>query len=382
MFETDSSMKCPYCQSTKTFVYYKTNQPSILSACPAVQLSSVKNYPFEATFCCDCGLGFNSSQLSQTELHEIYDNYLYVSPLNNIGHTAFNGIKETIKKYCSEDDKIVEIGCSEGFLLNELRNSGYNNLMGIEPGPQAECAMGLGFHIIKGYFGEKDLNLIPVDAFLLVHVFEHFQDPFIILQTMKSMLSDKGRIIIEVPDFGGYHHQHLFFFNLAFMKRLCEDTGLKLINIQIDHDASRFVIVKKDNYCYETPEIKTDISREIVRAKRIHNEMQQKINSVVSLFKKSMEKKIFWWGAGSLSVILLNQLERKLVEDCDLCIIDGDSAKEGFFIPGINLPVSPVSLIAGRSIETLIIASSYHNEIMQTIKDNKITVKDLLVIDA
>jgi len=382
MCETDSSMKCPYCQSTNTFVYYKTKQPSILSACPAGQLSSVKNYPFEATLCCDCGLGFNSSQLSQTELHEIYDNYLYVSPLNNIGHTAFTGIKDTVKEYCNKNDKIVEIGCSEGFLLNELRASGYTNLMGIEPGPQAERAKHLGFNVIKGYFGEKDLNLGPVDTFLLVHVYEHFQDPFIILQVMKSMLSDKGRIIIEVPDFGGYHHQHLFFFNLAFMKRLCDDIGLKPISIQIDRGVSRFVIVHKNNNCYGTPQINTDISHEIERAKKIHSEMQQKINSVISLFKTCVGKKIYWWGAGSLSVILLNQIEGSLVEDYDLCIIDGDPAKAGFFIPGINLPVSPVSMIAGQMIEKLIIASSYSDEIMETIKDKNITVKDLLVINS
>lgn len=373
-------MICPYCKSYNTFSYYKVLQPNILSACPFEQLKFVKTFPFEARLCCNCGLGFNASKLSQKELNDIYDNYLYVSPLNKIGHTAFDGIIAVIQKYSDINDKIIEIGCSEGYILKKLESMGYNNLMGIEPGPQANIAINMGLNIYKGYFEEVKYDLGSVDVFLLVHVLEHFQDPFKIIDRITSILSDSGRIIIEIPNFTGYHHQHLFFFNSTFINHYCQNHSLRIIQETHENSVSRYVIIKNEKTLDKLNSIQNTLSNEIQRAKSIQDDMHNKKDLLKRFFKESLGKRIYWWGAGSLSTILLNQIDIDILEDIDLIVIDGDSQKVGNYLPGINIQVSSFKSIANTKIDRLIIASSYYEEIQDTLREYNIYSTNILII--
>jgi SAM-dependent methyltransferase len=223
-------MECPYCKSKNTFTYFTIeNLPTILSACQANLLSKVRLLPFKADLCKDCLLGFNSAPLEEDEVKLIYDNYLYISPMSGIGQTKYGSILKTIKRHCSMEEKIVEIGCSEGYLLYQLQQHGYKDLTGIEPGPQSEIAKSNGLNVIEGYFETDTFVDESVDCFVMMHVFEHFRNPFSILESIKKQLSPVGKIIIEVPYFSGYYHQHLFFYNFSFLRKLCSDKNLKII---------------------------------------------------------------------------------------------------------------------------------------------------------
>lgn len=104
-------MKCPYCNSENTVVFYETNMPTVLSACDQKLMTKSKNKKCQITVCKDCLLGFNSSKLSSAELKEIYDNYCYISTTNGIGISAYDGMIATLKQFFSVNDKIMEIGC-------------------------------------------------------------------------------------------------------------------------------------------------------------------------------------------------------------------------------------------------------------------------------
>lgn len=355
-------------------------QPNILSACPFEQLKFIKIYPFEAQLCCNCGLGFNASKLSPQELNNIYDNYLYISPLNRIGHTAYDGIIAIIQKYCHINDKVIEIGCSEGYILKKLEQIGYKNLMGIEPGPQADIGIDLGLNIIKGYFEEEKYDLESVDVFLLVHVLEHFQDPFTILDCITSTLADSGKIILEIPDFTGYHHQHMFFFNSTFINHFCLEKSLKVIEQTHDNSVSRYVIEKNEKSLYKLNSIQYSLSNEIQRAKCIQNAMQKKIGLLENFFKEAHEKRIYWWGSGSISTILLNQIDKNILESIDLIVVDGDPQKVSNYIPGVNIQVSSFTAIVNTKIDRLIIASSFYKEIQDELRERNIYAENTLII--
>ncbi len=371
---------CPYCKSTNTFVYYKSDMPKILSACPADMLEHAESAKFETMLCHDCLLGFNSARLSGDDLNFIYDNYLYISPMRGIGTSKYEGMIGTLKKFCAKDDSVVEIGCSEGYLLSKLREAGYKKLIGIEPGPQADEAAELGLEIKKEYFDENTFAGNAIDCFYLMHVFEHFDDPFAILQSMKTQLSAKGKIVIEVPDFCGFHHQHLFFYNSLFFRRLADDKGLKIVDKTIALDALRVVMVHKDNSEYN--EIDYHESAELIlkTAPQQYNALLRSVEKLNSLLSEYQGKKVYWWGAGSASVIYLNQVSSELLKKVEFVVVDGDSKKFGFCIPGVGLKIESFETLKEKKIDCLVIASSFATEIKSTIAKNNTQAGKIILL--
>ena len=371
-------MNCPYCKSHNLSVCYKAEMPNILSACPETILNKVRIFPFEVRLCSDCLLGFNSAKLDDHELKLIYDNYLYISPGQGIGSTKYTKMGEVLKKYFSKKDKLVEIGCSEGYLLSILKREGYENLIGIEPGPQAVKAEESGARIIKSYFDEKTFKDETMDGFFMMHVFEHFSNPFLIIEAIKKQLAPSGKIVIEVPYFSGYHHQHLFFYSVNFLKRLCIDNELKIIHLDIEDSIVRIAVTHANNQEYDAVRVEINAKENLDRVLRYYEKFRDTIIKVNTLLKG--KEKVYWWGAGSSSVILLNQIDKGLLKKKGLVIIDGDRNKWGMYVPGLNIEVNPFTILKDNSIDCLVIASSFYNEISDTIKQNNINAKEVHVV--
>lgn len=373
-------MKCPYCGSENTIKYYEAKMPNILSACPEHMLSRVDTFPFTAELCKDCLLGFNASRLDEEQLKLIYDNYIYISPLQGIGATKYEGMLETLKKYYSSEDRLVDIGCSEGYLLKKLKDAGYANLTGIEPGPQAEQARELGLNVIKAYFDGSTFESELFDGLFLMHVFEHLDRPFDMLEQMKKNLAPGGKIVIEVPYFGGYHHQHLFFYNHSFLHRLCLDKGLKIVEKIIALGAIRVVITHKDHPGYAEVENTESRDEMINHALSLYEGLKTRIEKMNALLRDCTGKKVYWWGAGSAAAIYINQLDRSTLDALDVTVVDSDKSKHGFYIAGHNLKVNPVEAIQGTEADLIIVASSFYNEIKARIEENGIRARNIEVL--
>ena len=369
-------MTCPICHSAKTTSYYRAEMPQILSACPKEALRKVKVLPFEARLCLNCSVGFNASRLSADVLKSIYDDYLYISPRRGIGASKFEGMLETIKRHLSPADEILDVGCSEGYLLERLRDSGYAHLTGIEPGPQAEEARKIGLDVRRGYFHARSFPGRRFDGIVLMHVFEHLADPVGMLRALAGKLTKTGKLIIEVPDFGGYHHQHLFFYMLGPLGDLGRVAGLKIIEVFEWGDVLRVVMIEgqKIKTSHLTPY--SVIAKN--RAAFLMGDLCATTAKLRALFKEHDE--IYWWGAGSSSVMWLNQVGAGLLKRRVPIVIDGDSAKWGLFIPGVNVEVTPYTILTGSTVDLMIIASEFSDEIKATMKANGIEARKIEVV--
>ena len=371
---------CPYCRSTDTHTFLESRLPNITSACPADMLPRVQIFPFRVDICHSCGLGFNTTPLTGEQLKLIYDHYTYISPIDHIGHTAYLGMIDTVRRQVGKDEHIVEIGCSEGFVLHELRKAGYLHLTGVDPAPQASRAAELGLRIIRSYFDEGTLGSERVDVFVLMHVFEHFPDPFRILALMLSRLAPSGRIIIEVPDLGGFHHQHLFYYSIPFFARLCRDRHLKIVEVTRDLDALRFIIARKDDPSQGEVPVDDDIGSVIERAGRIGADQREKIHKVEETLASRAGETVYWWGAGSASTVILNQVSPGILSRVNLVVVDGDRRKVGLFVPGVNLGICSFETLKGRKIGLLVIGSSFYDEIRETLRESSILPEEIHVV--
>lgn len=361
-------MQCPYCHSDDTFIFYNAEMPNLLAACPGDMLPRVRSRPFEATLCRSCALGFNTMPLTDAELREIYDEYLYISPLSGIGRSKYVDMAEWLRQTFKPSDRIVEIGCSEGYLLSGLRDHGFTNMTGIEPAPQGATASALGFTVIKEYFRRDMFPPQSIDGFFLMHVFEHVPDPWGVLAEMKRALSPNGSIVIEVPDLEGFVHQHLWFFNMPFVRRMVRDLGLKIVRAVADDLMLRVVLVHDTDPRPEQPATGEATTEEIVaRAQANFRQFQAQIVRLNDIVRSCAGKTVYWWGAGSTGVVYLNQMDQALRRSADIVVVDGDKTKWGCFVPGPSMPVKSFEELKNLTIDCLIIASLFGREIRATL---------------
>jgi len=107
---------------------------------------------------------------------------------------------EYIKPYLSAHDRILEVGCSSGFMLYPFLKKG-NDCIGVEPsGVFSDYIKKKG---IKAYDSLKNLIRKERQKFnLIFHFFvlEHVSNPIQFFKDQLLVLQKKGKIIFEVPN--------------------------------------------------------------------------------------------------------------------------------------------------------------------------------------
>jgi len=108
---------------------------------------------------------------------------------------------EFIKNFIKPGDNVLEIGCSSGFMLDDLKQKGMN-VIGIEPSGGFKDFLtqkGHEQYLSINELKEKRPN-IKFNAILHFFVFEHIRDPLSFLQEQLDMLEPGGLIISEIPN--------------------------------------------------------------------------------------------------------------------------------------------------------------------------------------
>ena len=106
--------------------------------------------------------------------------------------------------------KILDIGCSGGALLNELKHRGFINLYGIDISKQAIItAKKQGLKDVK-VCNASSLNLPDnyFDILIASDIIEHIEHPKIALKEWHRVLKKGGRLIIFAPAFKGLWSSH------------------------------------------------------------------------------------------------------------------------------------------------------------------------------
>ena len=120
---------CPICGSTNfTIGEVRTEiaQSSPMKAEEIYQQSLIK---FTPALCEHCGSSFNVKGLSNETINKISSNYQFISPSKNIGTKNYLTYIDEVKKHLTgKDNKVLEIGGYDGFLLRELSKEGYQDL--------------------------------------------------------------------------------------------------------------------------------------------------------------------------------------------------------------------------------------------------------------
>ena len=112
---------------------------------------------------------------------------------------AYKAISNNIKDLNTE--KILEVGSGLGYFTYALRKFGYN-ITGLDISQEAvdEANKKFGNHYICADVTDNNLNIEKYDLILLTEVIEHLNEPIEFLQSLLSLLKDKGIIVLTTPN--------------------------------------------------------------------------------------------------------------------------------------------------------------------------------------
>ncbi len=147
-----------------------------------------------------------------------------------------------LENYISKGQKILEVGCSSGFMLSALKEKG-TDVYGIDPSESfIEYVKAKSISVYKNLLDlNKDIKQ-KFDIIIHYYVLEHIREPLEFIQSYTKMLNENGKMIFEVPcatdplielykvpAFEKFYWSvaHHWYFNKESLTALLGKTGLK-----------------------------------------------------------------------------------------------------------------------------------------------------------
>jgi len=283
---------CPICGSTEDYiVLYKSN----------FHLSDISHETFSArrlpdlihyqiVQCKNDSLVRSNPVLGDVSPEVMYKNskLSYEEQIGDLTVSYLNALNSVLP-FLSENAKMLEVGCGNGFILNALFDKGYKNLCGIEPSLDA---VSKADQKIKAKITTDILRegLYPNETFDFIFFFQtldHIQDPISFLRTCYKLLTPGGFILAfnhDVEHFSArllkekspiIDIEHFYLYSRKTIRALFDKCGFDTVNI-----FSPVSTISLKYFLWLMPFLSKRIKQRILNSK----------NSLFSLFLKQRMK--------------------------------------------------------------------------------------------
>ncbi len=339
--------------------------------------------PFEynVVLCQSCGFLFADNIPSQKEYEAFYKSnskYTYnkniPSGLKKIYHDIFLCGSSFLTKNNPELDKgrfkIIDIGCSIGYILKLFKDAGFKNLIGIEP--SFNCIA-----IAEELYGIKVINCTlsgfenreKFDLIIMTGILEHICGLNETLCKVSLLLNKNGLLMIAVPDvnkfnknphvpFDEFSLEHINYFNRSTLFNLLSNHYFENIyskTVDAEFYDSKLVLsffrkvekkekMKRDNDGYSA------IKRYITASKKKLEVIDKNISYLIR-----SGSEVIVWGAGSLTARLLTSTD--LLKANIKFFVDSNKTLQGKRMA--NIRILPPSIFRKLSNNYKVFISSY-----------------------
>lgn len=345
-------------------------------------------FPLVVYFCAECFL----VQLADVIDPEIlFRNYLYVTGTSDT-------ISEHNQRYAAAvvehlrlgpESRVTEVASNDGSLLKRFKALGVQTL-GVEPAQNiAARAQADGIETLPVFFGAESAERIlqshgPSQAVIGNNVLAHVDDTLGFLRGARRLLAPGGRVIVEVPylgvlldklEYDTVYHEHLCYFSISALARLCENAGLRLERVDdmpVHGGTIRVYAADAAELAEHAPAVEARLEAEAragltspERYRALALAVAEQRRELLALLAelRAQGKSVAGYGAPAKGNTLLNYcgITRK-----DLpYVVDKSPLKVGLLTPGSHVPVLPVSALLERQPDyLLILAWNFADEIM------------------
>lgn len=205
-----------------------------------------REHNFEIIKCRDCGLARTIPIPDSSKQRYKYYGIDRYSKNRKIVSSLMEKILKQVFKF-KKRGKLLEIGCSVGYLLRLAKNKGFE-IQGIELDVKAmEYAnklLGKGT-VINTTLQEAKFPDKHFDVVVMSHVLEHISNPGNLLREIKRILKNNGIMVISAPNLDGFWvkikkekwpglrpKEHIWQFGITSLRELLEKQGFKVKRIR------------------------------------------------------------------------------------------------------------------------------------------------------
>lgn len=339
---------CKICSSTTKNINFGKS-PIAGYRCESLEDSLKQpSFPLLMNFCETCSFGFYElTQEAQPVLDRLYSNHFPTYHLTKEIEDYHEWFLNRVKSFSKTPDttKVLEIGCNSGQLLARFNRSAFIT-HGIEPAKTfADTWKELGIEVSNYYLNNGNIESIKkdhgtFDVIYYRHVLEHIEDPMNFISLSLKLLSDKGRIMIEVPAlelilsrmrYENISFSHLNYFSAKTFGIIASKLGLVLSSwefVEMDGGAILVELTRDQQNAHQPhqpitfDEIQAFEAKIETKRKLIHGELDR-IGGKINAF-----------GAGAKGQHLIHLLDLYKYID----VIYDDTVKENEkFVPGTRI---------------------------------------------
>ncbi len=351
------------------------------------QFAAERRFPLEVYFCRTCTM----VQLADVIDPEVlFSNYLYVTGTSDTIAAHNVGYAKAVVELtgAGKGELVVEVASNDGSLLRRFQEHGVRTL-GVEPATNiAAGANAAAVPTVNRFFDSRCARELraehgPARAVIGNNVLAHVDDPVDLLRGFKELLDERGLAIVEVPELAEFverleydtvYHEHLSYFSVTSLMRVCEEAGLRIVRID------RVPVHGGSVRMYAAPVERVGEHAEAVRAlsraeqesgmasparlRRFADDVRESRRALLELLDglRAQGKTIGGYGAPAKGNTLLNY--------CGIGVerlpwtVDKSPLKVGLYTPGSHIPVLPASeLLARQPDYCLILAWNFADEI-------------------
>jgi len=350
------------------------------------------SFPLAVAGCVECEL----VQLNYVvPAEQLYRHYLYVSATSEAVRRHGENLAESMtRRYgWGSTDLVVEVASNDGTVLRAFQRRGLR-VLGVEPALNiAEMAERNGVPTVPEFFTEETARgqrerAGAAAAIVARHVFAHVDNVHDFLRGVSTLLATDGVLIIEVPylgeliaklEFDTIYHEHLSYISLRPIVRLCEERGLRLVDVEpVDlHGGSVLLhICRRESGRRPSDAVAAMVREEeacglssprvlAAFAGRVHAWKVRFEEAIAGLRRSGAD--LIGYGAAAKANTLLNycpEAARSL-----RLVLDRNPLKHGRYTPGTHIPVQPVEQwTSDPATHMLILAWNFKDEIMRQMK--------------
>ena len=347
-------------------------------------------YPLHVYVCAECVL----VQLEQFSTpHDIFSDYAYFSSFSDswLAHAKAYVDMIVDRFRLDRNSNVVEIASNDGYLLQNFVARGIP-VLGIEPAANvAEVATKKGINTTVAFFGEKtavDLctNGWAADLIIGNNVLAHVPDVNDFVKGLKALLKPCGLITMEFPhllqlmkqnQFDTIYHEHFSYFSFLAVEQVFARHGMKLFDVEEipTHGGSLRIYA-----CHDQDASKPigDRARELRSREEtigfgqlnhycsFGSQVEETKHKLLSFLISARQegKRIVGYGAPAKGNTLLNYcgVRTDLID----YTVDRSPHKQGYFLPGVHIPIyAPDRIRQTRPDYLLILPWNIREEVMQ-----------------
>lgn len=196
--------------------------------------------------CQSCGLVRSDPAADAGEIAQIYaeSGFDYAGEVENLTATYGRYLRRIVA-LAGAAGSLLEIGCGNGFFLEEALRQGFRDVRGIEPSADAirRATPAIAARIVPGVFRRGAFEPGTFDVICLFQVLDHLPDPARALEAAREMLKPGGLLLCLNHDVEAMSArvlgekspivdvEHTFLFGKDTLRRLLESSGFRVERI-------------------------------------------------------------------------------------------------------------------------------------------------------